>query len=334
MAKAFMPEAIKGEQLTIKEAAPVKTESAPASQVKNDVIKIVEENKSEERPVARVEKAPAATTLTFNSREAQTLDFLKDEYVNKSEKKFNLSININSAKAEEKQEPVKACEKDNVNEAEKQEEIITEKPSETIEPEKEVEAEAACNTPDFRIVGEAFKTYIFVELENKLLMIDKHAAHERILFEKFKAQQKSYQQMLLIPVTVSLSPDEYNAILENEELLYKAGYEVSDFGDRCVKVSACPTELINEDIAAIITEIASYLSSNAKTVMPEKLDWIYHSMACRAAIKAGNTTTEYEMEKFVENLLSREDIRYCPHGRPVMVEVTKRELEKQFKRII
>ena len=165
-------------------------------------------------------------------------------------------------------------------------------------------------------------------------MIDKHAAHERMLFEKFKSQMKSFQQMLLVPVTVSLSPDEYNAILENTELLFKAGYEVSDFGDRCIKVSACPTELVDEDISAIITEIASYLSTNSKTVMPEKLDWIYHSMACRAAIKAGNTTTDIEIEKFVKELLSREDIRYCPHGRPVMVEISKRELEKQFKRIV
>ena len=165
-------------------------------------------------------------------------------------------------------------------------------------------------------------------------MIDKHAAHERMLFEKFKAQQSSFQQMLLVPVTVSLSPDEYNAVLENTELLFNAGYDVSDFGDRCVKVSACPTELINEDIPALITEIAGYLASNVKTVMPEKLDWIYHSMACRAAIKAGNTTTSLEIEKFVKELLSRDDIRYCPHGRPVMVEISKRELEKQFKRIV
>ena len=165
-------------------------------------------------------------------------------------------------------------------------------------------------------------------------MIDKHAAHERMLFEKFKEQRESFQQMLLVPVTVSLSPDEYNAVLENTELLYKAGYEVSDFGNRCVKVSACPTELVDEDITAIITEIAGYLSSNVKTVIPEKLDWIYHSMACRAAIKAGHTTTDIEIEKFVKELLSREDIRYCPHGRPVMVEISKRELEKQFKRIV
>ena len=188
--------------------------------------------------------------------------------------------------------------------------------------------------PDFRIIGEAFKTYIFVELENKMLMIDKHAAHERILFEKFKSQQTSFQQMLLVPVTVTLSPDEYNAILENKELLYKAGYDIEDFGDRCVKVNACPTELVDEDIVSITMELASYLSMNGKTVMPEKLDWIYHSMACRAAIKAGNTTTDYELRKFVAELLSRDDIRYCPHGRPVMVEVSKRDLEKQFKRIV
>jgi DNA mismatch repair protein MutL len=140
--------------------------------------------------------------------------------------------------------------------------------------------------------------------------------------------------MLLQPVTVSLSADEYNAVIENTELLYEAGYDISDFGDRCVKVSACPTELINEDIPALVTEIAVYLSANIKTVMPEKLDWIYHSMACRAAVKAGNFTSSYEAEKFVGVVLSRDDIRYCPHGRPVLIEMTKKELEKQFGRIV
>ena len=263
-----------------------------------------------------VVKEKAETKLVFNSKETETLDFLKDEYVNSDKKQFNLSVkNISVASSTEKPEVSKV-------------EVETE----TFE--EEIVTEEVTTIPDFRIVGEAFKTYIFVELENKLLMIDKHAAHERMLFEKFKEQRKSFQQMLLVPVTVSLSPDEYNAVLENTELLYKAGYEVSDFGDRCIKVNACPTELVNEDISAIITEIASYLSTNSKMVIPEKLDWIYHSMACRAAIKAGNTTTDVEIEKFVKDLLSREDIRYCPHGRPVMVEITKRELEKQFKRIV
>jgi DNA mismatch repair protein MutL len=92
--------------------------------------------------------------------------------------------------------------------------------------------------------------------------------------------------------------------------------------------------LVNENIGEILTEIAGYLAKNIKSLMPDKLDWIYHSMACRAAVKAGNFTSAYEAEKFVGVLLANENIRFCPHGRPVMVEMTKRELEKQFGRIV
>lgn len=189
---------------------------------------------------------------------------------------------------------------------------------------------------EFRFIGEAFNTYLIAELEGKLLLIDKHAAHERILFEKFKAESNTQSQIMLQPVTVNLSPEEYSAVLdeENAKLLLKAGYDISDFGDRCVKVSACPPELIGDDIGAAVSEIAGYLANNVKMLIPERLDWIYHSMACRAAIKAGNFTSFFEAEKFVELLLSRDDIRYCPHGRPVMIELTQKELEKQFKRIV
>ena len=139
---------------------------------------------------------------------------------------------------------------------------------------------------------------------------------------------------MLQPITVNLSADEYNAVLENTDLLYDAGYDISDFGDRCVKVNACPPELTETNLYDVVLEIAGYLSNNIKTMLPEKLDWIYHSMACRAAVKAGNFTSRYEAEMFVKHLLSRDDIRYCPHGRPVMIEMTQRELEKQFKRIV
>lgn len=187
---------------------------------------------------------------------------------------------------------------------------------------------------DFRIIGEAFKTYIFAELEGKLLLVDKHAAHERIIFNRLKKNASSSQQLLLQPLAVRLSSELYEAVLENTELLYEAGYDVSDFGDNTVKVSACPSELADENIALIIEEIAQYLSLNIKTVMPEKLDWIYHSAACRAAIKAGNDTSIPEMEELVRYLLLHDEIKCCPHGRPVAVEISKYELEKYFKRIV
>lgn len=188
--------------------------------------------------------------------------------------------------------------------------------------------------PDYKYIGEAFNTYLIAETDNKIILIDKHAAHERILFEKFKKQGSNESQMMLTPISVNLSADEYSAVIENIALLTDAGYDVDDFGDRCVKVSACPPELVGENIAEIITEIAGYLANNIKSLMPEKLDWIYHSMACRAAIKAGNFTSSYEAEKFVGLVLGDENIRYCPHGRPVLIEMTKREIEKQFGRIV
>ncbi len=327
VAKAFMPEVVKGEQLKLNETPALEKQEIKIEQkieekqelkfqIKQETpVEIKKTSLTAPKPET-VKPSAIKSTLTLKSNEEKTIDFLETEYVKPQEKKLNISINTMSV----------ASTKEEVTEIKEEPPIV----------EKKIEAVVEEATPslEFRIIGEAFKTYIFVELENKMLMIDKHAAHERILFEKFKSQQTSFQQMLLVPVTVTLSPDEYNAVLENKELLYKAGYDMEDFGDRCVKVNACPTELVDEDIASITMELASYLSMNGKTVMPEKLDWIYHSMACRAAIKAGNTTTDYELRKFVEELLSREDIRYCPHGRPVMVEVSKRDLEKQFKRIV
>ncbi len=275
--------------------------------------------------------------------EPKQLDFLKDEYIkpsvsriviedNKVEKikpvveeskpKLDLKINIDTA-------PINKTENIVIKEKQVATENIEEvKVVETIEkPVKELSL-------NYKFVGEAFNTYLIAELDGKLILIDKHAAHERILFEKYKKDGCGQSQIMLQPITVTLSPDEYSALIENTELLADAGYDISDFGDRCVKVSACPPELVDCNIADIVTEISGYLANNVKTLMPEKLDWILHSMACRAAVKAGNFTSSYEAEKFVENLLKREDIRYCPHGRPVMIEMTKKELEKQFKRIV
>ena len=188
--------------------------------------------------------------------------------------------------------------------------------------------------PDFRVIGEAFNTYILVECEDKMLVIDKHAAHERMLFEELRADNGEVKsQMLLDPVVVTLSKEEYSVILQNRELLLTAGFDISDFGPGSVVVRECPCMLINEDMKSIVEEMAGHLLRSSAPV-PEKLDWIYHNTACRAAIKGGEKTSKYELEKFVEKLLSHDEIRYCPHGRPVKIELTKKELEKQFGRIL
>ena len=285
-------------------------------------------------------------TNEFHSSENQepkTLDFLEEEYL--KPKTVTVKIeNVHSAMSVEPNTDIKTeipqvtVIKTETFEAsgEEKTDFNTEAEDEKVLNEPEAVQAPAKPKPEFKYIGEAFSTYLLAEVEGKLLMIDKHAAHERILFEKFKGESCSESQMMLQPVTVNLSTDEYSAVLDedNLKLLNDAGYDISDFGDRCVKLSACPPELIGDDLVAAVAEIAGYLARNIKTLIPEKLDWIYHSMACRAAIKAGNFTSAFEAEKFVELLLSRDDIRYCPHGRPVMIELTRRDLEKQFKRIV
>lgn len=187
---------------------------------------------------------------------------------------------------------------------------------------------------EFSLIGEAFKTYIMCEYCGKMVIIDKHAAHERIIYEKLKKESGDRTpQLLLLPVTVTLSKEEYSAMLENLELVNEAGFDVEDFGNGCVIVRECPMELSADDVDEVISEIAGRFVEKKQDVAFEKMDWIFHSVACRSAIKAGNFTSRLEMERFAKQLLSMPDIRYCPHGRPVLIEMTQRELEKNFGRV-
>lgn len=201
-------------------------------------------------------------------------------------------------------------------------------------PEAEPAASPTQKAPEFRLIGEAFKAFIFAECDGKLLLIDKHAAHERMLYNALKKDNGSLgSQMLLAPVNVTLSKEEYAVITANMDVFSQAGFELEDFGEGTVRVRACPLNLEKEDITALVTEIAGYLLKNKREVITEKLDWVYHSMACRAAIKAGNDTKDYELYEFTKKLLMSDDVRYCPHGRPVLVELTRRELDRWFGRI-
>ncbi len=187
---------------------------------------------------------------------------------------------------------------------------------------------------EFRIVGEIFRTYILVEKDEKMLIIDKHAAHERMIFNSLSENHITVSsQILLSPISVTLSGKEYAAVLENIDVFEKGGFSVEDFGGGCVLVRECPVNLQKEDITAIIAEMAGELAKGNTRPVPEKLDWLYHSTACRAAVKAGDELKEEEIEAFVSRLLKDDKIRYCPHGRPVMYELTKYEIEKQFGRI-
>ncbi len=185
----------------------------------------------------------------------------------------------------------------------------------------------------FRLVGEAFKTYLIVEIDKELYFIDKHAAHERMNYERFKAQSTVEVQMLLAPVAVNLSKDEFDTVTENAELLNQCGFETEPFGESTVVVRAVPSLVGDSDIKDLITEIAQKLLEHKTDIRPDKIDWIYHSASCRGAVKAGDKTTPQEQELFVKKLLSMPEIRFCPHGRPVFIKISKYDIEKQFGRV-
>ncbi len=183
-----------------------------------------------------------------------------------------------------------------------------------------------------RLVGEAFKTYIIAETEDGIYFIDKHAAHERILYEELKRSVKAEIQYLLTPETVTLSKEDYDAVINATEELFTLGFEIEDFGMGSVIVRAIPSMLIGVNLQSMISELAESLRSKGIAAI-DRQDDIYHRIACRAAVKAGNNTTPFEAEALAKRILADKDIMYCPHGRPVAVKMTKRELEKQFGRI-
>jgi DNA mismatch repair protein MutL len=186
-----------------------------------------------------------------------------------------------------------------------------------------------------RLLGEAFKTYIICEYDNKVYFIDKHAAHERVIYNKIKkaAQNNSASQVLLTPVTVTLNKNDYDVILQNLDVFSKAGYLVEDFGSGEVIVRECPMLIYGDDVEDTVVEIASYLVQNKTNVESEKIDRIHHTSACKAAIKAGYKNSTAELKVLAEQVLYDDEIRYCPHGRPVLIEMSKYDLEKQFGRI-
>ncbi len=205
-------------------------------------------------------------------------------------------------------------------------------PVKTEEKKEEVITEDMLEKP-CRIIGEAFRTYIFVEKGDKLFVIDKHAAHERINFNRIRKNTANSKQMLMSPANVSLSQEEYTAVMDNTDLIADAGFDISDFGNGSVIVRSCPMDLDRMDIAPLIAEIAEYLLKNRSDIRNEHLNWIYHNVACRSAVKAGDINDPEEIEKLVSSVLNDEEVRFCPHGRPVITEITRNELEKQFGRI-
>lgn len=187
--------------------------------------------------------------------------------------------------------------------------------------------------PQWRMVGELYKAYIIVEQGDEAFLIDKHAAHERILFEKLKANQERISaQSLLQPIPVRLSPSAAAELLANRDMLDELGFEIDEFGENTVLLRQIPIDLSPEDAADAVETLSADLLSGRREHRDTVRDELLHTVACKAAIKAGWVNDEKELLAVVEEVMSREELKYCPHGRPICVSLSKKLLEKQFKR--
>ena len=185
----------------------------------------------------------------------------------------------------------------------------------------------------YRLVGEVLNTYIIVEQDKTILFIDKHAAHERILFEKLKARQEPIMsQLLLTPILMNPEREEGTILLEQAELLSELGFSISDYGDGTLAVSEIPEQIHSRDAEATLNDIASQLLAGKRPDPTAVRDEILHTIACKAAIKGGQLNGTMELDAIVKEVLSREDLKYCPHGRPICITMTASQLERQFKR--
>ncbi len=185
----------------------------------------------------------------------------------------------------------------------------------------------------WRMVGQLYNSYILVEQGEEAFLIDKHAAHERILFEKLKANQEAISsQMLLSPVPVRLSADALAVLLINRALLTELGFEIDEFGDNTLLLRQIPMDLTPETAAAAVETIAADLQNGRRQQKDSIRDEILHTVACKAAIKAGWDSDEKELLALVKQVMADENLKYCPHGRPICVTLSKKQLEKQFKR--
>lgn len=198
---------------------------------------------------------------------------------------------------------------------------------------EEAPAQKAEPEPEIRVLGEVLGTYIIAEAENSLIMIDKHAVHERILFEELKANGgKPSAQLLLAPVRIMPGEEETSALCAAKKRLEEMGFFFDEEEAGGILLTAVPAALSGLDFDALICEIASKVLEARSDLSPAVLDDIRHTAACKAAIKAGDKNAHPELEALAKKVYRSPQLRHCPHGRPVMFAMTKSQIERQFRR--
>lgn len=202
------------------------------------------------------------------------------------------------------------------------------------EPEPAPEPESEAELP-IRIIGQLFSTYILAEAEKEFIMIDQHAAHERIRYEALRSGEgRASMQLLMLPQSVTLSPSEHEAVTENREFLWDMGFELEDVGGGSVMIRSVPADCSPAEAESLLAELASVLTGEGGGAIMERRDRAMYTLACHSAVRANRELTDEEMERLAADALKLEGISTCPHGRPICVKLTKYSIEKMFKRIV
>ena len=214
-------------------------------------------------------------------------------------------------------------------------------PYSTIKPEDEIkitafEEEKEVYRPEYKFIGIAFKTYIIIEMNSEMYLIDQHAAHERIMYEKvkknyFKGEQKD-TQLMLVPDVITLSHKEMDIINENADMFEKAGFTFEEFGENTIKLTGVPNICIELNTKQLFLDLLDEIDTVALTARQEKEDKFLATIACKAAVKAGMNLSQEEVNSIIDGLLALPNPFTCPHGRPTAIKMSKAELERKFHR--
>ena len=299
------------------ETVPSKKESAPGNENKSESVAELLKNRINEN--------------TFFAREDVT-SFKSSgtdvsSYVQKS-KQEDSPIQI-------PQPPAEAVHYEETETKDIKKEVISEEVSEVITAQEQ-KPKLKCGV-DFAIVGQIFNTYIIVQKGNEMIIIDQHAAHERIYFEELIEEYKTKgikSQVLLMPVTVDFDPVSFGIVADNFDTLASLGFECEEFGMSSIIVRSVPAVMSDSEIRDTVTDIVSLLSKGTSDIKKTLMEDVLHTMACKRALKGNTNIGEEEMKTLAEKVLSFESINTCPHGRPIITSMTKYELEKNFKRIV
>lgn len=312
-----------------------------AAEVKTDLpenINISGEQKCEQMPVSAV-SAKIGTTYTSESASEKNADNEAVQFSNEKSEAEKIRKENKTAALTRESRPaaVSGVIRPPVISSKESYSYINEssfiKKTEPVPVSHTVEAED--QQKEIIYIGEAFKGYILAQADNKIIIIDKHAAHERIIFERLKSQQNDpASQFLISPAGMLMSLDEASVLQENEKILSDMGFAVDCKASPYISVKAVPVILSELDIEVIMHEIAANLLHHKKDPGPSAIDDIFHTMACKAAIKANDKNSPAELEQLARDVYTNDKIRHCPHGRPVMFTISKYDLEKQFRRIV